>query len=174
MSEPFLAEIRIASFSFAPKGWAFCNGQLLLINQNQALFSILGTNYGGNGILTFALPDLRGRAPAHIGSELQQQGQVGGVESVTLALNQLAGHSHSLASQNALATTADPSGSTFAKKPRFGKDVYAPPNNPTPLNAGSLGAAGGTGNDTAAHENMQPSLTLNFIIALQGIFPSRN
>lgn len=169
MSEPFLAEIRIASFNFPPQGWALCDGQLLFIKQNQALFSILGTTYGGDGQTTFALPDLRSRAPAHTGSDLAL-GQNGGAESVTLALNQLAGHSHSLASQNALATTSDPAGNAFAKKPRFGKDVYAPPKNPTPLNAGSLSTMGGG----AEHENMQPYLSLTFIIAMQGIFPSRN
>ena len=148
MAEPFLSEIRLMSFNFAPKGWAQCNGQLLPINQNQALFSLLGTTFGGNGQTTFALPDLRGRVPAHMGPAHVHIGKVSDV----------------------LATGASPAGALVGRKGRLGHDMYGAPDNLTALNPAAGGATGGS----QPHVNMQPYLTLNFCIALQGIFPSRN
>lgn len=167
MSEPFLAEIRIVSFNFAPRGWALCNGQLLPINQNQALFSLLGTTYGGDGRVNFALPDLRGRAPVHVGGG-HTLGEPGGEEAHTLTIQELPPHGgHMLASANQ-ATMASPQDQVLAYKPRRGVSIYAPPGNETHL-AGTSAAGG-----SQPHTNMQPYLTLNFVIALQGIFPSRN
>jgi microcystin-dependent protein len=168
VAEPFLAEIRILSFSFPPKGWALCNGQLLPINQNQALFSLLGSTYGGDGEVNFALPDLRGRTPVHVGSGLTL-GLRGGSEAVTLTAASLPTHSHELMASAEVADSTDPASRVLAKKPRFGADVYAaPPGTPTSLASGSLAPAGGS----QAHTNLQPFLTLSFAIALQGIFPS--
>ena len=170
MSEPYLGEVRMTGFNFAPRGWALCQGQLLPINQNQALFSILGTTYGGNGITTFALPDLRGRVPAHPGSipglEIDL-GEEGGTESVALTPNQLPGHSHLLGSVNQ-ATATDPTGNVFAAKPRRGINVFAPQPANVAINSGD--SVGGSN----PHENRQPFLVVNFIIALVGVFPSRN
>jgi microcystin-dependent protein len=171
MSEPFLGEIRLSSFAFAPKGWALCNGQLLSINQNQAIFSLLGTTYGGNGITNFALPDLRGRSPAHAGDDLVL-GEVIGTETHTLTANELPAHAHTFQGSGDLANNSSPVGAVLATKGRGGRDIYAPAGTTpvTPLEAHSLGSAGGS----QPHENMQPFTTLNFIIALQGIFPSRD
>ena len=166
MSEPFLAEIRICSFAFAPKGWAQCNGQLLPINQNQALFSLLGTNYGGNGQTNFALPDLRARTPVHSGDGVIL-GERGGVDTVTLAEAQLPAHSHLRATSNQ-ATSATPVGNVLANAPRRGVGVFAEPAS-TAVMIGAQPAGGGQ-----AHDNRQPSLVLNFVIALIGIFPSRD
>jgi microcystin-dependent protein len=170
VAEPFLAEIRIMSFSFAPKGWALCNGQLLPINQNQALFALLGTTYGGDGRVNFALPDLRARTPVHVGDGLTL-GARGGVETVTLTQATLPTHAHELVASAEPASETDPAGGVLAKKPRFGADLYAaPPATPTALAPGSLTMAGGS----QPHTNLQPFLTLSFAIALQGIFPSPN
>lgn len=166
MAEPFLGEIRVTSFGFAPKGWAMCNGQLLPINQNQALFALLGTFYGGDGRTTFALPDLRGRAALHNDAGFQQ-GQTGGEEAHLLTPAEIPAHTHAQGSI-AQATGANPANSVLAAKPRRGTNVYVPAANPVQL-AGQ-GSAGGN----QAHNNMQPYLALNFVIALQGIFPSRN
>jgi microcystin-dependent protein len=166
MAEPFLGQISITGFNFPPKGWALCNGQLLPINQNQALFSILGTTYGGDGRVTFALPDLRGRVPVHTGVQVQL-GQQSGVESVSLAVLQMPAHSHLQASGNQ-ATQTSPNGAALASKPRRGASVYTAGGAPVVLN-GSQAEGGGQ-----PHQNMQPYLTLNFIIAITGIFPSRN
>jgi microcystin-dependent protein len=168
MAEPFLGEVRMTSFNFAPRGWALCQGQLLAINQNQALFSLLGTNYGGNGTTNFALPDLRGRVPIHPGSSLAVAvGQAGGVESVALTTNQIPAHNHLMGSVNQ-ATSATPTGNVFAAKPRRGIDVYAvPPANVT-INSNDIVGEG------ERHNNLQPFLAVNFVIALQGIFPSRD
>lgn len=166
MAEPFLAQITMVSFSFPPKGWALCNGQLLPINQNQALFALLGTTFGGDGRTTFALPDLRGRAPVHVGSEVAL-GQSGGSENVPLTLSQLPPHSHVLGSGDQ-ATASSPNGNTVASRPRRGTSIYTAAGDPVFLN-GSVPEGGGQ-----PHDNMQPSLTLNFIIALIGIFPSPN
>ena len=169
MSEPFLAEIRIVSFSFAPRGWALCNGQLLPINQNQALFSLLGTTYGGNGQTTFALPDLRGRTPLHFGPEIVL-GQSAGAEMVALIASELPAHSHGVLADAGVATSSLPASALLAKKPRFGASVYATPQSLVELRSDAIAAVGGG----QPHENMQPFLTLHFVIALQGIFPSRN
>jgi microcystin-dependent protein len=166
---PFIGEIKIVSFNFPPKNWAFCNGQLLPINQNQALFSILGTTYGGDGRVNFALPDLQGRMPVYAGNGIIL-GQKGGEQSVTLDITQIPAHAHSLFATSTLAGFANPAGHLVAAKPRGGKDIYAPPGNVVTLNSGALGPTGGS----QPHNNMQPYLTLNFVIALQGIFPSRN
>lgn len=166
MSEPFLGEIRATSFSFAPKGWAMCNGQLLPINQNQALFALLGTYYGGDGRVNFALPDLRGRTPLHTDTGFVQ-GQKGGEEMHTLTPAEMPAHTHAQGSI-AQATGPNPANNVLAAKPRRGSNVYVPAASPVKL-AGQGAAGGGQ-----AHSNMQPYLTLNFVIALQGIFPSRN
>ncbi len=169
VADPFLAEIRIVSFGFAPRGWALCNGQLLPINQNQALFALLGTTFGGDGSVNFALPNLQGRTPLHDGDGLVL-GTAGGAESITLSAAELPAHTHTLYATADVASSAVPSGAVPAKKPRFGADIYAAPANPTPLAPGSLSSVGGS----QPHTNMQPFLTLNFVIALGGIFPSPN
>jgi microcystin-dependent protein len=169
MAEPFLGEVKIVSFNFAPKGWALCNGQLLPINQNQALFALLGTTYGGNGQTNFGLPNLQGRAPAHLGGG-HTQGQAAGEEAHTLSVAEIPAHNHAGASKD-FATATTPAGNMLgAKAGRFGANIYAPAANLTPLHPSSVGATGGS----QAHNNMQPYLVLNFVIALQGIFPSQN
>ena len=166
MAEPFLGEIRIMSFAFPPKGWAVCNGQLLPINQNQALFALLGTTYGGDGRVTFALPDLQGRAPIHAGNG-HAIGERAGEQTHTLSLAELASHTHPARAVSDKATTPTPNGNMLATSK--GLSVYAPPANLTALSAYSIANAGGG----QAHSNIQPFLTLSFCIALQGIFPSR-
>ena len=164
MAEPFLSEIRLMSFVFAPRGWATCNGQLLPINQNQALFALLGTTFGGDGRVNFALPDLRGRVPAHVGQDLVL-GQRAGQAAVTLTPANLPAHTHRVTAGGA-AETADPAGAHFAATGAF---HY----NPSPQVAMAAEAVGSTGG-SQAHLNMGPSLALNYVIALQGIFPSPN
>jgi microcystin-dependent protein len=165
MAEPFLAEIRIMSFGFPPKGWALCNGQLLPINQNQALFSLLGTTYGGDGRVNFALPNLQGQVPIHMGSG-HTLGERGGEQAHTLSISELPTHTHAVgASSLAQGGTASPSGSVLGGA----NNAYHPPTNLTALNPASLLNVGGS----QAHLNMQPFLVLNFSIALQGIFPSQ-
>lgn len=166
MAEPFLSEIRLMSFVFAPKGWAPCNGQLLPINQNQALFSLLGTTYGGDGRVNFALPDLRGRAPIHVGSG-HTLGERGGEQAHTLSIAELPTHTHVASGTSATGTTPSPAGNVLADSP---SQLYADPTQLTSLAAGSVTNTGGS----QAHLNMQPFLTLSFCIALQGIFPSPN
>jgi microcystin-dependent protein len=163
MATPFLSEIKMVSFGFAPKGWALCNGQLLPINQNQALFSLMGTTYGGDGRVNFALPNLQARVPAHQGPEIVM-GQVGGAPAVTLNINQV-NHGHLVAATNT--PTANTAAGNFpapAASNIYGSGVD------TSMNAGTIGQAGGS----QPHDNMQPYLVVNFIIALQGIFPSQN
>ena len=165
MAEPFLSEIRIMSFVFAPRGWALCNGQFLPINQNQALFSLLGTTFGGNGQTTFALPDLRGRTPIHVGSG-HTLGERGGEQAHTLSIAEIPTHTHSV--QGNTSTT---NGTNVNNGSVFGAttvNIYGAPVSLTSLNAGTVTNVGGS----QAHLNMQPFLTLNFCIALQGIFPS--
>ncbi len=165
MSEPFLGEIRMTSFGFAARGWALCNGQILAINQNQALFSLLGTTYGGNGTTNFALPDLRGRVPFHLGGG-HALGERAGEQSHTLTTTELPAHTHlATASVNA-ASAASPLGAYWATT---SAGVYGTTAQ-VALGSSSIVAAGGG----AAHENMSPYLTISFMIALQGIFPSRN
>jgi microcystin-dependent protein len=165
MASPFLAEIRIFSFTFAPKGWALCNGQLLPINQNQALFSLLGTTYGGDGRVNFALPNLQGRTPFHMGAGLVL-GQAGGEQAHTLSAAEMPAHSHGAAATGAAAGAASPAGGVWADA---GKNIYAGSANVLMAAAAVSSVGGGQ-----AHQNMAPYLTLTFCIALQGIFPSQN
>ena len=166
MAEPFLSEIRIMSFEFAPKGWALSNGQLLPINQNQALFSLLGTTFGGDGRVNFALPDLRGRTPIHVGSG-HTLGERGGEQAHTLSIAEIPTHTHAVAASNmATGGNANPTGRFLGG----GNNVYHSPANLTAMTAGTVVNVGGS----QAHLNMQPFLTLSFCIALQGIFPSPN
>jgi microcystin-dependent protein len=166
MSEPFLAEIRIVSFAFAPKGWALCNGQLLPINQNQALFALLGTTYGGNGTTTFALPDLRGRTAIHFGSA-HFLGERSGEEAHTLVASEMPQHAHVVQATGNDGTTVVPTGNVLARVPAR---IYESPASLTTLRPETVTVAGGS----QPHTNMQPYLVLSFVIALQGIFPSRN
>ena len=167
MSEPFLAQISMVSFNFPPKGWALCNGQLLPINQNQALFSLLGTTFGGDGRVNFALPNLQGRAPVHVGGEVLL-GQLGGAEAVSVTLAGLPPHSHVRGSGDQ-ATASSPNGNTVASRPRRGASLYTAGGTTVILKDGSMPEGGGQ-----PHDNMQPSCVLNFVIALVGIFPSPN
>jgi microcystin-dependent protein len=166
MSEPFLAEIKIMSFNYAPKGWAFCNGQLMPINQNQALFSLLGTTYGGNGQTTFALPNLQGRTPVHFGNG-RVLGEQAGTEAHAVALSELPTHTHALSAITVDATSRSLTGNL----PAYAHDeIYSAT---APQVSTAAPAAVGNAGGSQAHTNMQPYLTLNFCIALQGIFPSQ-
>jgi len=166
MAEPFLSEIRIMSFVFAPKGWALCNGQLLPINQNQALFSLLGTTFGGDGRVNFALPDLRGRTPIHVGSG-HTLGERGGEQAHTLSIAELPTHTHVVnASSVATGGVATPNGNYLGGA----NNAYHAPASLTTMHPQTTTNTGGS----QAHLNMQPFLILNFCIALQGIFPSPN
>ena len=164
MAEPFLSEIRIMSFEFAPKGWALCNGQLLPINQNQGLFSLLGTTFGGDGRVNFALPDLRGRTPIHVGSG-HTLGERGGEQAHTLSIAELPEHTHTFNVNNGTGTATNPNGAVLAKAPA---NLYGPATALVAMNAAMSQNTGGS----QAHLNMQPFLTLSCCIALQGIFPS--
>lgn len=172
MAEPFLSEIRLMSFNFPPKGWAYCNGQFLPINQNQGLFSLLGTTFGGNGQTTFALPDLRGRVPIHVGNGYFL-GQQGGEAAHTLSISEIPTHVHMLQASNANGNAVNPNfggtGYVLASEPG---NPYSPSFTPSAvaLNAGTVMNNGGS----QAHLNMQPFLALSYCIALQGIFPSPN
>jgi microcystin-dependent protein len=165
MAEPFLSEIRILSFDFAPKGWALCNGQLLPINQNQALFSLLGTTFGGDGRVNFSLPDLRGRTPIHVGSG-HVLGERGGEEAHTLSLAELPLHAHVLNASQSNANVPTPGDNMFGTS----NNMYAAPMNLTAINSQTITSVGGS----QPHLNTEPFLTLTFVIALQGIFPSAN
>lgn len=165
MAEPFLSEIRIMSFEFAPKGWALCNGQLLPINQNQALFSLLGTTFGGDGRVNFALPDLRARVPIHVGSG-HTLGERGGEQAHTLSIAELPTHTHLEQASSNVGDAVNPSNAVLASA----SNVYRTADNLTALGAASVTNVGGS----QAHLNAQPFLTLSFCIALQGIFPSPN
>lgn len=176
MSQFFIGQIMMAGFGFAPKYFAQCNGQLLSINQNQALFSLLGTQYGGNGTTVFALPDLRSRTPIGYASSVDpgwqppsvQIGQTGGVEHVTLLTTNIPPHVHSVQATTASGTTRNPNNAIYAATgiPLHGSSSGAV----VPLNANTVGVAGGS----QPHTNLQPYTTINFCIALAGIFPSRN
>ena len=166
MATPFISEIKIISWNYPPKGWAFCNGQLMPINQNQALFSLLGTTYGGDGRVNFALPDLRGRAPVHVGSHTQ--GERGGAEQHTLIAAEMPTHAHDLMASSTDGDSAVAQGHVLAR--RRDQPYLPPPANLQAMRAGTVANVGGG----QAHTNLQPYLVLNFCVALQGIFPSRN
>jgi microcystin-dependent protein len=166
MSEPFLSEIKIVSFNFPPKGWALCNGQLLPINQNQALFALLGTTYGGNGQTNFALPNLRGRVPIHFGNG-HTLGEAAGSSSVTISQQTMPQHLHFLQASSTAANQLTPGSGVLAN---VQAKIYNDPTALTTLSPASVSSVGGS----QPHNNMMPYLVLNFIIALQGIFPSQN
>lgn len=172
MADPFVAEIRIFPFNFAPKGWAWCDGQLLPLSQNTALFSLLGTTYGGNGKSNFALPDLQGMAPMHPGQgpglSLHDLGETAGSETVALLESEIPSHSHAMAASTQLGLENLPAGQNLAAGD--GINLYAPANNLTPMAPQMLASAGGD----QPHNNLQPYLTLYFAIALQGVFPPRS
>lgn len=166
MAEPFLSEIRIMSFVFAPKGWALCNGQLLPINQNQALFSLLGTTFGGDGRVNFALPDLRARTPIHVGGG-HTLGERGGEQAHTLSIAELPQHVHEARASSTPGSTQDATNNVLGT---VASRIYTDPSALTALSPTTITNVGGS----QAHLNMQPFLTLSFCIALQGIFPSPN
>ncbi len=172
MSEPFVAEIRPFAGNFEPTGWAFCDGRLLSISQNTALFSLLGTTYGGNGTSNFALPDLRSRAPMHAGDgpglTPRSLGESAGAESVTISPAQAPPHTHTLHASSTVANTASPSGNALANS--GAASLYASGPADTPLSSSAVTPAGGE----QPHNNLMPYLTVRFIIALQGIFPARS
>ena len=167
MSEPFLAEIRIVGFNFAPRGWAFCDGQILPINQNQSLYSLLGTTYGGDGRTSFGLPDLRGRTPIHV-SDGHREGQKSGEEKHTLTIAEMPQHSHTFRVANKTFNNRTPDGNVLATSALPTYIDYEATNKT--LNTGTVLPVGSEQN----HENMQPYIALAFCIALQGLFPSRN
>lgn len=176
MSQFFIGQVMMAGFDFAPRFWALCNGQLLPINQNQALFSLLGTQYGGNGTTNFALPDLRSRTPIGYASSVDpswqppsvQIGQASGVENVTLLSTNLPSHAHTLAATSNNGTTRNPNNATYAAS---GVSLFGPSSGAqVPLNAATVAPSGGN----QPHPNLQPYSVINFCIALSGIFPSRN
>ena len=173
MADPFVAEIRIFGFNFAPQGWAFCDGQLLPISQNTALFSLLGTTYGGNGQSTFALPNMQGSAPMHPGQgpglSLYDLGETGGSETVTLLSSEMPNHNHGLGVSQGDGNEISPNNQQFATG-IGGVATYAPAGATTPLDANVISIMGGD----QPHNNMQPYLTLNFCIAMQGVFPPRS
>jgi microcystin-dependent protein len=173
MDAPFIGMLALFGFNFPPRGWAQCNGQLLPIAQNTALFSLLGTQYGGNGTTTFGLPDLRGRVPIHLGQgpglSNYSQGQVGGTENVTLLATEMPAHTHTLRGITEAGSTAVPTGAMLANTGALDKE-YGVPGTLTTMHASAISPAG----SGQPHSNMQPYLVLNYCIALQGIFPSRN
>ncbi len=172
MSEPFVGEIRMFAGNFAPRGWAFCDGQLLAVSQNDALFSLLGTIYGGDGRTTFGLPDVRGRLPLHAGTgpglSPRRLGAKGGSEKETLTVNQLPSHSHDFKALKQNAQTPNASGNLLAQTPTV--DLYNTDPPLTSLNNSSINSVGGS----RSHTNLMPYLCINYIIALFGIYPSRN
>jgi microcystin-dependent protein len=172
VADPFVAEIRIFPFNFAPRGWAWCDGQLLPLSQNTALFSLLGTTYGGNGKSNFALPDLQGRAAMHPGQgpglSLYDLGQTGGSESVSLLESEIPSHNHTVSGQNSNSNSNDPEGRVWGR-PFGGGNLYGPSANLTTMAPQSVTPTG----DDFPHNNLMPYLTFYFCIALQGVFPPR-
>lgn len=166
MDDPYIGEIRLFAGNFAPSGWAMCNGQQLSISENSTLFSLIGTTFGGDGQQTFALPDLQGRVPLHMG-EGYELGEKAGVENVTLTAQQLPAHSHSWSASTSAAQNATPVGNAFAAGVAT---VYSNSNPTTPMNANVVGLTGGG----TAHQNRQPYVCLSYIISLVGLFPTRN
>ena len=175
MSDPFVGQIQMAGFNFAPRGYAECDGQIMPINQNTALFSLLGTTYGGNGVTTFALPNLQGRAPMHTGGgqgpglSPHSLGEQSGTETVSLIDPQMPAHNHMLFGQTAASTQVDPGGELYSMTASPGR-MYNPGGTLVPMAPQALAPTGGN----QPHNNMQPFLVINFFIALQGIYPSRN
>ena len=167
MSEPFLSEIKIMSFSFPPKGWALCNGQLMPINQNQALFSLLGTTYGGDGRVNFGLPNLQARTPMHMGGG-HTLGEKGGEQGHTLSISEIPTHVHFVKASTDTAAQVTPTGNVFGNSNP--NNLYGPVQNLAALSPQTIANVGGS----QPHPNMQPYLTLSFCIALQGIFPTQN
>jgi microcystin-dependent protein len=165
MSEPFVGEVRLMAFDFAPKGWAKCDGQLLSINQNQAIFALMGTNYGGNGQTTFGLPNLRGRVPIHMGPS-NQLSTVGGEEAHTLSVSEMPAHVHPLTASSDGADQVLPNGTLLGAF----NNGYRGASNLVAIQPATIGNAGGS----QAHENRQPFLVLNYCVALSGFFPTRN
>ena len=172
MSTPYLGELKVISWNFAPRGWAFCNGQLLPINQNQALFALLGTTYGGDGQQTFALPNLEGSVPMHFGTNGGGSqfvlGQRGGETQHTLSLTEMPTHTHTVAVASGTGTSQAPGGNYWASLAQANPYSNATPN--TSMNPAAIDSVGGS----QPHDNLAPYLVLNIIIALQGIFPSQN
>jgi len=172
MADPFVAEIRIFPFNFAPKGWAFCDGQLMVLSQNTALFSLLGTTYGGNGINNFALPNLMGAAPMHPGQgpglSLHDLGETGGSEAVTLIASEIPSHTHGIPCESS-EVGAQPAAATFARSDYDRPPAYSANSPDVSMSPAMLTTSGGG----QPHNNMSPYLTLNFCIALQGVFPPR-
>lgn len=170
--EPFVGEIMVVPYNFSPNGWAFCDGSLLPISQHTALFSLIGTYYGGDGVTTFALPDLRGRTAIHAGQGNGLSpyviGQAGGVESVTLTINQIPAHTHQASGTSDLGASKSPAGNIWASQSIL--DLYSSSGPFVQMAVGALGTAGGS----QPHDNMSPYLVLNYVIALQGIYPSMN
>jgi microcystin-dependent protein len=169
MAEPFLSEIRIMSFPFAPKGWAFCNGQILPIQQNSALFSLLGTTYGGNGVQTFGLPNLQGRVPLYTDNSSFPLGVASGTNSVTVLTSEMPAHTHTLLATQTAATTTEATSQSLAIASDALGNVYSATQPSTVMAPQAIGPTGGT----QPHTNMQPYLALNFCIAMVGIYPSR-
>lgn len=169
--DPYLGEIKLLPWGFVARGWALCNGQLMSISQNAALFALLGTTYGGNGVQTFALPNLQGRVAMHRDTQGQYPlGAIAGEEQVGLSLSQMPMHNHAFVGSTATGTGRAPTGSVLAT-PSVANSFYAPDSNPVqPLIPSSVNTVGGG----QAHNNMQPFLVMNYCIALQGVFPSRN
>lgn len=166
MSNPYIGEIRLFAGNFAPAGWAFCDGTLLAISQNDALFNLIGTTYGGDGQTTFALPDLRSRVPVHVGSGFVLA-QTGGAEQVTLTVNQIPAHSHVPLANSSTGTQSSPAGNVWASSANLPYSASAPG---AALQANAIGSAGGS----QPHDNMIPFVAVNFIISLFGVFPTQN
>jgi microcystin-dependent protein len=167
MAQPYVGEIRIFAGNFAPAGWMFCEGQLLPISENETLFNLIGTTYGGDGQSTFALPDLRGRIPLHFGNGLILA-ETGGAEEITLTVAQIAAHTHPMLGSALNGTTTSPTGNVAATMPEVTNFAYGTDLPPTPLNAQSIGPVGGS----QPHTNFQPYICINYILSLFGIFPS--
>lgn len=166
MSQPYVGEIRMFAGNFAPVGWAFCNGALLPISENETLFNLIGTTYGGDGQNTFALPDLRSRVPIHVGPGFAL-GQAAGAESVTLTVSQIPAHSHLPVGNSATGDQTSPAGSTWANST---SNLFLPPPPGIAMDSGAIGSTGGS----QPHDNMIPFLVINFIISLFGVFPSQS